>query len=95
MATKKTSAKSKKTSSKSKSSGFVDSAVEATIELGHAAESLKDSFDHVGKAREKGRAVTSKVARTAKSATRAVTNTTKKVFKKKPAKRSRTQGKKR
>jgi hypothetical protein len=67
--------------------GLVGAAVAATVELGHAAESLQESFDHVSKARQKARPVTKKVAGAAKKAKKAVANTAKRVMKKRKTKK--------
>jgi prefoldin subunit 5 len=81
--------KTKKSSSarSKKPQGLVGAAVAATVELGHAAESLQESFDHVSKARQKARPVTTKVARTAKKAKKAVASTAKRVMKKRKTKK--------
>jgi len=70
-----------------KPKGLIGAAVGAAVELGHAAESLQESFDHVSKARREGRPVTTKIARTAKKAKKAVVNTAKRVMKKRKTKK--------
>lgn len=67
----------------------MNAAVEAAVELGHAAESLKDSMSHVGEARKKGRAITKKVGRAVSKAKKKVIGAAKRVIKKRPKVRSR------
>lgn len=56
---------------KTKKRGIVDSAVEATIELGEAARGFKESWEHVKRAKKKAAPAGRAVTRTAKKATRA------------------------
>lgn len=67
---------------------LVDSAVAATIELGHAAESFQDSLSHVQNARKKGRSVTKRVGRAASAAKKKAVDMAKRVVKR-PQKKTR------
>ncbi|MBV9349813.1 MAG: hypothetical protein JO026_03610, partial [Patescibacteria group bacterium] len=58
---KKPRAKSKNQTRKKP--GVVSEAIEAAVEIGHAAESLKESFEHVKKARSRGGKIVKKAKR--------------------------------
>jgi hypothetical protein len=52
--------------------GLTESAVEALIELGHAAESLKTSLEHMQKAQKNAKPITDQVKKASQQATKIV-----------------------
>lgn len=54
---------------------LTQAAIEAAVELGHAAENLRESLKHVAQARNKGRKVTAPIKRAAKKTAKAVKRT--------------------
>ncbi|HEV3245079.1 MAG TPA: hypothetical protein VG102_01860 [Candidatus Paceibacterota bacterium] len=52
--------------------GITNAVMEAAVEIGHAAESFKDSMTHVQKARQKGKRAVEPIRRAGKKAIHAV-----------------------
>jgi hypothetical protein len=63
-----------------KAQGVIASAVDAAEELGHAAESLKDSWSHVEQAKKKGARFTHAATRAGKKAAKAVSKSAKATY---------------